>query len=244
MDGAKPISNPLSSCTQLSTKSVNKACQFMHNPIDLHWQAVKRILSYLKGSITQGLQLRASSNFDILAYADADYAGCPDTRKSTSGHCIFLGNSLVSWSSNKQKVVARSITEGEYRSLALCTTEVCWIQNLLKELCVSLSRVPTILCDNMGATYLAINPLLHSRIKHVEIDMCFLREKIASRALCVKYVSTVDQLADLLTKGLSTTRFDLLKFKLNVSSPQFNLRGGERPQVSNNLLRIDRVCCK
>ncbi|GAA0163395.1 transmembrane signal receptor [Lithospermum erythrorhizon] len=207
MDGAKPISNPLSSCTQLSIKSgvlfsdqtlyrstvealqyvnftrpemsfaVNKACQFMHNPTDLHSQEVKRILRYLKGSITQGLQLRASSSFDILAYANADWAGC-DTRRSTSGNYIFLGNSLVSWSSKKQNVVARSSTEAEYRSLALCTTKVCWIQNLLKELCVSSSRVPTILCDNMGATYLAINPVLHSRIKHVEIDMCFVRENL------------------------------------------------------------------
>ncbi|GAA0162993.1 transmembrane signal receptor [Lithospermum erythrorhizon] len=197
--------------------AVNKACQFMHNPTDLHWQAVKRILRYLKGSITQGLQLRASSNFDILAYADADWAGCPDTRRSTSGHCIFLGNSLVSWSSKKQNMVARSSTEAEYRSLVLCATEGAYY------------------IMNMGATYLAINLVLYSRIKHVEIDMCFVREKVASGALCVKYVSTVDQLVDLLTKGLSTSRFELLKSKLNVSSPQFNLRGGERPQVSQQL---------
>ncbi|GAA0149673.1 hypothetical protein LIER_43069 [Lithospermum erythrorhizon] len=88
--------------------------QFMHNPTKVHWKAVKRIVRYLKGTITQGLLIKSSCSFDLIAYANSNLAGYPDTRHSTSGFCIFMGSSLVSWSSKKQKVVARSSTEAEY----------------------------------------------------------------------------------------------------------------------------------
>ncbi|GAA0185651.1 transmembrane signal receptor [Lithospermum erythrorhizon] len=174
MDGSKPLSNPVSSTGTLSLstgdpfseptlyRSIVGALQYLTITI-------KRILRYLKGTITQGLLLKPSSSFDLTTYADSDWTGCLGTRRSTSGYCIFMGYSLISWSSKKQKVVARSSSKAEYRILALCTTELRWIQHLLKELRIPTSLAPLLYCDNLGATYLSVNLVLHSRIKHVEI---------------------------------------------------------------------------
>jgi histone deacetylase 1/2 len=114
--------------------AVNKVSQFMHNPTSTHWGAVKRILRYLRGTLHHGLNLSSDSPLDIHAYCDADWAGCPDDRRSTTGFCIFLANNLVSWSAKKQPTVSRSSTEAEYRSLALTCAELLWLQYLLAEL--------------------------------------------------------------------------------------------------------------
>ncbi|XP_074361424.1 uncharacterized protein LOC141701687 [Apium graveolens] len=149
--------------------AVNKVCQFLQNPTEDHWATVKRILRYLKHTINHGLLLRRPSALHIQAYFDADWAGCPDDCRSTSGYCIFLGGNIVSWSARKQKTVSRSSTEAEYRSLATATTEVMWIQTLLGELGYPISN-PTLWCDNLGATYLTANHVFHARTKHIEID--------------------------------------------------------------------------
>ena len=158
--------------------TVNKLCQFMHAPTSTHLQAVKRVLRYLKGSLFYGLSFQPSSSLDLIAYIDADWASCPDDRRSTNGYCIFFGGNLVSWSASKQKVVSRSSTESEYRGLANAAAELTWIQSLLKELFVPLFQPPVLYCDNLSTTYLAANPVLHSRAKHVEIDYHFVRERV------------------------------------------------------------------
>ena len=104
--------------------SVNHVCQFMHRPTKLHWQAVKRILRYLKHTITYGFLLKCTSSFTIQAYSNANWAGCPDDCKSTSAYCVFIGSNLVSWSSQKQPIVSQSSTEEEYKAVANTTTEV------------------------------------------------------------------------------------------------------------------------
>ncbi|KAJ8775401.1 hypothetical protein K2173_023166 [Erythroxylum novogranatense] len=97
--------------------SVNKASQFMHDPRDQHWQAVKRILRYLKATSAYGLLIKKSST-QLFAYSDSDWAGSIDDRKSTGSYALFVGCNLISWSSKKQRTVARSSTEAEYRALA------------------------------------------------------------------------------------------------------------------------------
>ncbi|XP_040996228.1 uncharacterized mitochondrial protein AtMg00810-like [Juglans microcarpa x Juglans regia] len=114
--------------------SVNKVCQFMHCAKVSHWSAVKRILRYLKSTINYGMLFKSSSSLTLQAYTDADWAGCPDDRCSTLAFCIFLGKHLISWSSKKQKTVARSSTEAEYKSLVTTAVELIWIQTLLREL--------------------------------------------------------------------------------------------------------------
>ena len=96
----------------------------MHQPLQTHWQAVKRLLRYLKGTITFGLHLRPPTNFNLYAFCDANWGCDLDDRHSTSGMCIFFGQNLISWSSKKQVVVSRSTTEAEYRSLASIVIEL------------------------------------------------------------------------------------------------------------------------
>ncbi|GAU29238.1 hypothetical protein TSUD_362280 [Trifolium subterraneum] len=198
--------------------SVNKVCQFMSHPLESHWKAVKRILRYLKGTINHGLLLHPSTSsppFSLRAYSDADWATDQDDRRSTSGSCIYFGPNLVSWSSKKQQLVARSSTEAEYRSMANTTAELLWIQSLLQELQVPF-HTPTLLCDNISAVALAHNPILHSRTKHLELDIHFVREKVTSKQLNVKHVSAIDQLADPLTKPLSPSNYAAIRTKLKV----------------------------
>lgn len=104
--------------------AVNKLSQFLSAPTDVHLQGVKRIFRYLKGTHYLGLHLQPCPNFQLVTYTDADWATNPDDRKSSAGFCIFLGDSLVSWSSRKQRVVSRSSTESEYRALADGAAEI------------------------------------------------------------------------------------------------------------------------
>jgi hypothetical protein len=192
----------------------------MSHPLESHWVAVKRILRYLKGTLQQGLLLSPAPPTKVPslhAFCDADWASDPDDRRSTSGAAIYFGSNLISWWSRKQTVVARSSTEAEYRSLAHATAELLWVQTLLKELGVSFSA-PTIFCDNLSAVSLAHNPVMHSRTKHMEIDLFFVREKVISKQLHVLHVPGTDQWADVLTKPLSSSHFLALKPKLKVAS--------------------------
>ncbi|WJX96151.1 hypothetical protein P8452_77393 [Trifolium repens] len=198
--------------------SVNKVCQFMAHPLETHWKAVKRILRYLNGTISHGLLLNPSPSsppFSLRAYSDADWANDQDDRRSTSGSCIYFGTNLVSWGSKKQPLVARSSTEAEYRSMANTTADLVWIQSLLHELQVP-CHTPTLLCDNLSAVSLAHNPVLHSRTKHMELDIHFVREKVLSKQLHILHVPATDQLADPLTKPLPPTNYATIRSKLKV----------------------------
>ena len=210
------------------TFAVNKICQFMHCPKDVHWQAIKRILRYLRGTIDHGLHITRSSSFHISAFTDADWGGCPDDRRSTGGFCLYLGSKLINWSSKKQATIARSSTEAEYKSLALATCDIIWVQSLLSELGIFLKSSPVLHCDNIGATYLAANPVMHSRTKHIDLDFHFVRERVAIKALQIAVVSSKDQLADIMTKPLPAPRFQQLCSSLTVLPLQLGSRGGVR----------------
>ena len=115
--------------------AVNKICQFLSQPTDTHWEAVKRILRYVKGTIHTGLKFRKAVSTSISIFTDADWAGCPDDRRSTGGFAIFVGPNLISWSLKKQTTVSRSSTEAKYKALANGAAEAIWVESLLKELC-------------------------------------------------------------------------------------------------------------
>ncbi|KAI5350376.1 hypothetical protein L3X38_003267 [Prunus dulcis] len=127
--------------------------QFIHQPSQLHWQALKRLLRYLKCTFYHGLFLCRSSTLTLQAYSDADWAGNRDDRSSTTGYLIYLGSNLIAWISRKQRFVARSSTEAEYHAIAYTAAELAWIQSLLRELGVSLPTSPTISYDNVGVTF-------------------------------------------------------------------------------------------
>jgi histone deacetylase 1/2 len=182
----------------------------------VHWTAVKRILRYLRGTISLGLRLSKSSSTIVSAFSDADWAGCPDDRRSTGGFAVYVGSNLVSWNARKQATVSRSSTEAEYKSLANATAEVMWIQTLLDELGVSQSKVAILWCDNIGATYLSANPVFHARTKHIEVDYHFVRERVAQRLLDIRFISSGDQVADGFTKSLSTRQLEVFRRNLNL----------------------------
>jgi histone deacetylase 1/2 len=196
--------------------SVNKVCQFLHAPTTVHWTAVKRILRYLRGTISLGLRLSKSSSTVVSAFSDADWAGCPDDRRSTGGFAVYVGSNLVSWNARKQATVSRSSTEAEYKSLANATAEVMWVQTLLDELGVSQSKAAVLWCDNIGATYLSANPVFHARTKHIEVDYHFVRERVARKLLDIRFISSGDQVADGFTKSLSTRQLEVFRRNLNL----------------------------
>lgn len=147
--------------------TVNKLSQFLACPSVFHWQACKRVLRYLQNTTNYGLQFYSSGSLNLTAFSYADWGSDLDDRRSVGRYCVYLGNSLISWSSKKQHIVSRSIAESEYRALALAAAEVLWITYLLKELKMSLQQTPVIHCDNKSAEALASNPKYHSTTKHI-----------------------------------------------------------------------------
>ena len=198
--------------------AVNKLSQYMHRPTTDHWQAVKRVLRYLSGTLTHGIFLPQQKHSMLHVFSDADWAGDSDDYVSTNGYIIYLGSQPISWTSKKQKGVARSSTEAEYRSVANTAAEVRWVVSLLRELGLLIQQTPTIYCDNIGATYLCANPVFHSRLKHIALDYQFVRALIQQGILRVSQGSTHDQLADSLTKPLRRTRFQALRSKIGVQT--------------------------
>ncbi|GKA44662.1 ribonuclease H-like domain-containing protein [Tanacetum coccineum] len=162
------------------TYAVQQVCLYMHDPREPHFSALKRILRYVQGTLDYGLQLFSSTTDSLIAYSDADWAGCPTTRRSTSGYCVFLGNNLLSWSSKRQPTLSRSSAEAEYRGVANAVAETCWIRNLLRELHTPLSSATIVYCDNVSVVYLSSNPVQHQRTKHIEIDIHFVRDLVAT----------------------------------------------------------------
>ncbi|WMV10015.1 hypothetical protein MTR67_003400, partial [Solanum verrucosum] len=158
--------------------AVNQLCQFMQSSTIAHWSADKRILRYLKRSIPDGLLLRPVSDSCLMAFSDAGWMSDLDDSRSQHGFTLFYVGNLISWSSRKQKVVARSSTEVEYRALAFATIELIWVQQLISELHASLTTPPIVLCDNLSAQFLSRNPVIHQRSKHIRLDYHFIREMV------------------------------------------------------------------
>ena len=194
--------------------AVSLISQFMHAPGKEHFAAAYRVLRYLKGTPGKGLMFRKCHNLLVEVYTDADWAGCANDRRSTSGYCTYLGGNLITWRSKKQSVVARSSAEAEFRALANGICEALWIRRLLTELELFVDGSMKVFCDNKAAVAIAENPVLHDRTKHVEIDKHFIKEKIEKKIITLLYVSTKDQVADLLTKGLHKGTFQFLVAKL------------------------------
>ncbi|XP_068645126.1 uncharacterized mitochondrial protein AtMg00810-like [Aristolochia californica] len=169
--------------------AVNSVSRFLHSPTVDHFLAVKRILRYVKGTLHYGLTFRPSASpGSLVAYSDADWAGCPDTRRSTSGYSIYLGDNLVSWSAKKQPTVSRSSCESEYRALALTAAELLWLTHLLRDLQVPIPKRPLLLCDNKSTLFLSSKPIVHKRAKHVELDIHFLHELVLAGKIRTQYV--------------------------------------------------------
>ncbi|KAH9722711.1 Disease resistance-like protein DSC1 [Citrus sinensis] len=180
---------------------------------------------YLKETMDYGLKFSAGGKMEITGFTDADWACDIDDRKSIGAYCIYFGNNLVSWSSKKQSVVTRSSAESEYKALASASAEIAWIQSLFSELNIRCISAPVIWCDNMSATKLAKNPVYHSRTKHIELNMHFVRDKVLAEELEIHFIRSEEQIADVLTKPLTFIHFNYFIDKLNVQPCPLSLRG-------------------
>ncbi|XP_068666532.1 uncharacterized mitochondrial protein AtMg00810-like [Aristolochia californica] len=188
--------------------AVNSVSQFLHSPTTDHFLVVKHILRYVKGTLHYGLSFRPSaSSGSLVAYSDADWAGYPDTRCSTSDYSIFLGDNLVSWSAKKQPTVSRSSYESEYRALALTAVELLWLTHLLHDLKVSILSGLFSYVIKKSALFLSSNPVVHKRAKHVELDIHFLHELVVAGKIHIQYVPSHLQVVDIFTKSVSWPLF-------------------------------------
>lgn len=182
--------------------AVQQLSQFMSNPRDIHMDAAKHLLRYLKQSPGQGVLFSKQSNFQLKAFCDSDWGRCLDTRRSISGFCVFLGDSLISWRSKKQPTVSRSSAEAEYRAMASTSCELIWLKQLLKDFNISHNAPVLMFCDNDAAVKIATNPTFHERTKHIEIDCHFVREKVLDKSIKLMPIRSAFQLADMFTKPL------------------------------------------
>lgn len=196
--------------------AVSMVSQFMHSPCEEHFEAVFRILRYLKATPGKGLFFGKNQQRGIEVYTDADWACSITDRRSTSGYCTFIWGNLVTWRSKKQSVVARSSAEAEFRSMAQGVCEVLWLKRVLEELKQPFSLPMRLYCDNKSTISIAHNSVLHDRTKYVEIDRHFIKEKLDEGIICTPFVPTVKQLADVFTKSLMRQPFELQVSKLGM----------------------------
>lgn len=183
--------------------------RFLEKPTKIHVNAVKRILKYIKGTTNYGIFFKSKVNLTLCGFSDADYAGDIDSRRSTTGFLFKFGSGTLSWSSERQKSVALSTTESEYVASAQAVKELIWLQFLMGELLPENENKPILAMDNQSAIKLIKNPENHKRTKHIDIRFHFIREKYVKEKLFdLKFVSTTQQIADILTKPLARDKFE------------------------------------
>lgn len=198
--------------------AVSTMAKFSSKPTKAHWTAIKRILRYLKGSVSYGLLYNCSDMRDCEGYSDADWGGDVNDYKSTSGYVFMYGGAAVSWKSKKQTSTSLSTAEAEYTALCSAAQEACWLKQLLSDLRYGSSSPMMIHEDNQSAICMTKNHLFHGRTKHISIKYHFIRELVADNIIKVVYCPTEEMMADVLTKGLSQIKFEKLRQMIGVTN--------------------------
>jgi transposase InsO family protein len=193
--------------------------RFNSNPGMEHWKAVKHVFRYLKG--TSHLRMAYGPDPSLgkemfLTYSDADHGGNKDNGRSTSGYIVKLGKGVTCWGSKLQPVVTLSTTEAETVAGVVAGKEICWVQQLLRELGYSFSIPSPLLIDNQSAIAVAKNPEHHGRMKHLDLRFYWLRDQVAKKRITVSYLETENMPADLLTKALPKPQVERLRLMMGL----------------------------
>lgn len=197
--------------------AVSYFSKFQSAPTDTHWNSLKRLLRYLKGTTNFGLVYqRREDAIPLAGYADADYGNDREDRKSISGNVFQVYGATVSWNTKKQATVALSSTEAEYISLSQAMCEAIWLRNLLCEFGSTFEHPVPLFEDNQSCIRIAEEPRDHRRMKHVDIRYNFMREKLQEGIFKILYVPTNEQTADIFTKPLPKGSFTFLRTKLGL----------------------------
>ncbi|GMI99343.1 cysteine-rich RLK (RECEPTOR-like protein kinase) 8 [Hibiscus trionum] len=204
--------------------SVGVISQFMEQPCEGHLIAAKRILRYIKGTLSYGLMYEQAKTFSLSGFVDADWAGDVNDRRSTTGFCFTTGSAAISWCSKKQTTVALSSCEAEYVAATMATQECLWLRRLIQEIVTIFKHPIPIYCDNESAIKLAGNPVFHARSKHIETHYHFVREKVLSQDIELQKIRTDEQVADIFTKALAKAKFEGFRGNLGVSDRKLALR--------------------
>ena len=183
--------------------------RYQSNPGVDHWRAAKKVMRYLQGTKDYMLMYRQTDNLDLVGYSDADFAGCVDSRKSTSGYIFIMAGGAVSWRSVKQTLITTSTMEAEFVSCFQATSQGVWLKSFISGLRVmdSISRPLKIFCDNSAAVFLAKNNKSGSRSKHIDIKYLSIREHVKEKKVVIEHISTELMIADPLTKGMPPMKF-------------------------------------
>lgn len=185
--------------------AVGVVSRYMANPGKRHWEAIKGILRYLKGSqdvcICFGKQ-----DAEVHGYTDSDYAGHVDNRKSTTGYVFTFTGGAISWISRLQRCTALSTTEAEYIAATEACKEAIWLSRLVGDLGFS-GDIPSLHCDSQSAIMLAKNPVFHQKTKHIDVKYHYIGEVLDDKLLELVKIHTDDNPADLFTKNLPAERF-------------------------------------
>lgn len=188
--------------------SVNLVSKFLNKHDKSHWRAVKRIISYLIGTVSMGIEYRTEgSKTKLEGYSDADFASDVETRRSTTGYAFCMAGGIVTWASQRQKLVSLSTTESEYVAAATASKEAVWLRILLTDIGYHCDESTVLYIDNQSAIRLVLNPEFHKRTKHIDVKYHYIREKVENREIRVAFVPTEAQLADVFTKALPRNRF-------------------------------------
>jgi hypothetical protein len=235
-DGSKEVNvtvyrHMVASLTYLTTTKpdisyfVSLLSQFMVKPHEIHWNAAKAVLRYLKGTLDYGIKYTDASDVKLIGYSDSDWAGNLDDRKSTTGYAFNIGSRVVSWSSKKHPTISLSSTEEKYKALCTTTCEVVWLRRLLQDVGEERKEPTMMRCDNQSSINIAKNPIFHARTRHVEAQYHFVKEKLQSNEITLMYCNTSENVADIFTKPLGKIKFELFREMLGVEVNPFSIKG-------------------